>query len=250
MKSVIITGASSGIGKELAFEFARNGFNLGLIARRFELLQEIREEIKQLKNFSGKIEIAALDVKDYKSVFITLKDLASRLGGISHLIANAGIAGSKPIGTNNFTHDKEVIEVNVIGAMACFEAGIQIFESQNSFGHLIGISSIAGFRGFPSNSSYSASKAAFTTYLEAARIDVAKKNILVTAILPGFIDTPINSEMKNRPFLISAEVGAKKIYKVIIKKKEFAIVPYYPWIIVSFFMKIIPNFIWKRLKFD
>lgn len=250
MESVIITGASSGIGKELAIEFAKNGFNLGLVARRFELLQELREEIFKIKNFTGKIEIAALDVKDYKSVFITLKDVANRLNGISHLVVNSGIAGSKPIGSNDFQHDREVIEVNVIGAMACFEVGVQIFQSQNSVGHIIGISSIAGYRGFPNNASYSSSKAAFINYLEAARIDLAKKNIFVTAILPGFIDTPINSHMVNRPFLVSAEVGAKKIFRAILKKKEIAIVPYFPWAMISFIMKIIPSFIWKRLKFE
>lgn len=249
MKSIIITGASSGIGRQLALEFANIGFHVGLLARRFELLQTLREEIRALKNFSGKVEIAALDVRDYKSVFYTVKDVANSLGGISHLVVNSGVAGSKEVGSNNFLQDKHIIEVNVVGAMATVEVGAQIFQSQQSSGHIIGISSVAGFRGFPMNASYSASKAAFTNYLEAARIDLAKKNILVTSILPGFINTDMNSHLTNRPFVISVEKGAAIIRKKILQRKSIAYIPGFPWALISYFIKRIPDFIWNRISF-
>ena len=249
MKTVILTGASSGIGRELALEFAKRGFNLGLLARRVQLLNSVKNEILKLHP-TIQVEIFPLDITIYTEIYPAFKYLSSKLGRISHVIANAGVAGSKEVGSSDFLHDKRVIETNLIAGMAIIEASVKIFREQNTPGHIIGISSIAGTRGFPKNASYSASKAGFTNYLEAARIDLKKQNILVSTILPGFIDTDMNSHMKTRPFLISANKGAKIIIDKIEQKKEVAIIPNFPWSILTFLMKRIPDFIWQRIPFE
>ncbi len=242
-KAVIITGASSGIGKALAFEFARNGYSLGLTSRRYDMLKIVQQEIHNEFGKEIQIELKVLDVTIYRDVFRILKELNFALGGFNILVVNAGIAGSKKVGSGNFQTDKSIIETNLLGAIACVDAGIEILRSQKKSGQIVGISSIAGLRGFPGNASYSASKAAFTTYLEAVRLETGNKEIKITTILPGFIDTPINRHLKKRPFVISVEEGAKKIYNLIQKQKKVAVVPLYPW----WFFKLISPFLPEKL---
>jgi short-subunit dehydrogenase len=196
------------------------------------------------------VEVAKLDVTSYSEIYPTFKNLSSKLGKISHVIANSGVAGSKEVGSDDFLHDKKVIETNLIAGMATVEASVKIFREQNFSGHILGVSSIAGSRGFPKNASYTASKAGFTNYLEAARIDLQKENILVSTILPGFIDTDMNSHMEKRPFLISPKKGAKLIVNAMEKKKQIAIIPNFPWSILTYLMKRIPDFIWQRIPFE
>ncbi|HMV42638.1 MAG TPA: SDR family NAD(P)-dependent oxidoreductase [Leptospiraceae bacterium] len=249
MNAMIITGASSGIGRHLAFEYASRGFALGLTARRFELLQKLRNEIYEKFGSNIKVEIRTLDVTDYKKIYSVLKDLAHSLGNITHVVANAGLAGSSPIGSGKFLHDKFVIETNLIGAMATVDAAAEIFKSQKSPGHIIGISSIAGFRGFPGNASYCASKAGFTVFLESARRDLKDFNILVSTIHPGFIATDINAHIPSKPFVVSVEKGASELAKLIDQKVIVSSVPKFPWGLIGFLLKWIPNVIWQRLKF-
>ena len=99
----------------------------------------------------------------------------------------------------------------------------------------------------PKNSAYSASKAGFATYLEAVRVELYRKNIHVTVLYPGYIDTPINQMLKRRPFLISAEKGAAIIAQMIEKKVKSSTVPVYPWNIVGRLMKILPPGVIARL---
>jgi len=247
-KSVIITGASSGIGRALAFEFAKYGYSLGLTARRYELLKTLQQELNSRFGKDLHIELRVLDVTIYREVYRILKELNYALGGMNILVVNAGIAGSKKVGSGHFQTDKNIIETNLLGAIACVDAGVEILRSQKKPGQIVGISSLAGLRGFPGNASYCASKSAFTTYLEAARLEVKSDEIHVTTILPGFIDTNMNRHMKHRPFVISVEEGAKKIFKAIIQKKKVAVVPVFPWKIILPFISIIPGRFFVRKK--
>jgi short-subunit dehydrogenase len=240
-KSVIITGASSGIGRALAFEFAKKGYALGLTARRYELLKTLQQELTSQFGKELSIELRVLDVTIYRDVYRILKELNYALGGMNILVVNAGVAGSRKVGSGNFQVDKNIIETNVIGAIACVDAGIEILKSQKKSGQIVGISSLAGLRGFPGNASYCASKAAFTTYLEGARLEVEGDDISITTVLPGFIDTNMNKHMKERPFLISVEEGARKIFKAIEKKKKLAVVPNWPWRILMYLVPFIPS---------
>ena len=239
-RNVIITGASSGIGKSLAFELARRGDDLVLAARRVETVEQIASEIRA-RFPERKVEARALDVTRYADVFKLIDDEAKRLGRIDLVVANAGIGSNGLIGAGHFDADRRTIETNVIGAMATIDASIALFRSQGR-GHIVVIASVAAFRGLPGSGSYSASKAAIATYADSARVEVHGKPIKVTTLFPGYIDTPINQDMGDaRPFLIDVEKGAKIIADLIDRGVQKATVPVWPWNVVGFFLKLLPT---------
>lgn len=237
-KTIIITGASSGIGKALASVMARRGYNLGLMGRRIEVLESIKNEI--LRNCPKvKIETGVIDVRNYDDVRTSINTLSEKLDGFDIFFANAGVAPGGKIGRSDFSQARDNIETNLLGAMATVDAAAAYFFEKKE-GHIVGTSSVAAMRGLPNSSAYSASKAGFAIYLESLRAETLEKNITVTTIYPGYIDTPLNSMMKSRPFLIPVEKGAEKIADIIEKKKVKAFVPSWPWCIVARLMKVLP----------
>lgn len=237
-KTILITGATSGIGKALAFEMAKRGYSLALAGRRIHELKRIREEI--ITEYpSLQVEIKAFDVTQYDSVLKSINELAETMGGLDIVVANAGVGPAAKIGHGEFEILKLNIETNLIGAMATVEAAVAHFLKRGR-GHIVGISSIAALRGLPRNSAYSASKAGIAVFLETLRAEVMNKNINVTVLYPGYIDTPINNMLKKRPFLISARNGAYVIANKIEKKVKSSTVPVFPWNIIGCILKILP----------
>ncbi len=244
-KSVMITGASSGIGKALAYELAKKGYSLALTARNIEQLEEIKDNIVKQGN-SSNIIVRKLDVTDTDDVYTAVEELVEQLGGLDIMVANAGIALAGSVGRGEFENARRTIETNVIGAMATIDAATAHFRAKGS-GHLVGISSVAALRGMPRNSAYCASKAGIAMYLEAIRAELYKKKIDVTVLYPGYIDTPLNNTLKSRPFLISVEKGASIIARQIEKKVKSATVPVFPWNIVGRLMKMLPTAIIAKM---
>ncbi|TGM88817.1 SDR family NAD(P)-dependent oxidoreductase [Leptospira licerasiae] len=244
-KKVIITGASSGIGRELALLYGKEGHDLAITSRRKNVLEDIAKEIRSF-NAGGKVILASLDVSESADNFKVLPKLAKELGGVDLFIANAGISTNSSFGQKSFEADKKVIDTNLIGLMAGISALQPIFRDQKK-GQIVGISSVASFRGLPGSASYSTSKAAVSTYLEALRGEVRQFGVKVTVIHPGFIDTPINQKLKSRPFLVSAEKGAKKIYNRIESGVRSATVPWFPWALIGVLMKSLPEFLWEKI---
>jgi hypothetical protein len=237
--SIIITGASDGIGKTLAFEMAKRGYNLGLTARRLTKLEEIQTEI--LKNYPEiQVEVAALDVSQYEAIGPCLEELKTKLGTLDIVLANAGIAKSGKVGKSPWQQHIEVINTNVNGAIVTLSEALRIFKEQGH-GHLVGTSSVAAFRGLPNNAAYSASKAALATFMEGIRAETIKENIDVTVLYPGFIDTAINRDLKSRPFVISVEDGAKIFADLIEAKVPSSTVPKWPWSVLGSFIKVLPT---------
>lgn len=245
--SVVITGASSGIGEGLAFEFAKRGYGLGLVARNIDKLTQIKNKINHL--FPAiQVEVLELDVMRYDNVFRVMKDLDDRLkNSVEIVVANSGIAGSRVVGSGGFDENRKLIETNLIGAIATIEAGVSILKKRKK-GMVAGISSVAGFRGFSGSAAYCASKSGLSTYLEAIRGEVRRHELDVIAIHPGFICTPMTGGKKSRPFEISVEKGAKLMVDAIENKKKTAIIPKFPWIFIGFFMRNLPSFIWSRVS--
>lgn len=242
-KSILITGASSGIGRALAFEFSRRGYALGLCARRLELLESLRDELGR----ETQVAIAKLDVADLERVPEVLHKQADELGGVQIVIANAGVGERSYPGEGTFHLDSKVIEINVLGAMATIDAGTEILKKEGG-GQIVGISSVAGFRGLSTTPAYSASKAALSTYMEGIRNNLKQHKIAVTVLNPGFIDTPINTHRKSRPFLISAEKGALLMAEMIEKQVWSSTVPVWPWAIITEIMRLIPERLWNKFK--
>ena len=238
MKTIMITGASSGIGEAVAFKMAEKGYSLALTARRLEKLQVVRTKILQTCP-TATVEVRPLDVVDYDAVFATVRELVQSMGGLDIVFANAGVGLKETIGTGQFENSRKNIEVNLIGAMATIDAAVNHFLERGS-GHIVGNCSVAAFRGMAGNGSYGASKAGFANYLEALRVELHRKSIDVTVLYPGYISTGLSDSLHTRPFVISPEKAAVIIAHLIEKKAKSATVPVFPWNIIGRLLKILP----------
>ena len=230
-KVVLITGASSGIGRGLAIELARRGAKLGLVARRKNLLEEIVREIAAARGEDDKEQSAnalaiAADVQNAESMRAAAGRVQSEFGRVDLLIANAGIGVSNDAAELDAAKLANVINVNVLGAANSVAAVIPEMIKRGS-GHLVVISSLAAYRGLPKSAAYCASKAAVSAMFESLRLDLRPHGIDVTIIHPGFIKTPLTAGRKAKlPWLQDLEPAVKKIVTAIEKrKKSYA----FPW---------------------
>lgn len=245
INKVLITGASSGIGKALSYALAERGVSLGLLARRIDLLNEIAQDIIS-QNPDVEVHCEALDVADLDSVLPALEVCAEKLGGVDCVIANAGITGVNKTGAGDFRKDQQIIQVNLLGGMATVDAAARLFRRQGH-GHIVGISSVSAFRGIPGSAAYTASKAGFSNYLDAVRMELAKHGIQVTLVHPGFINTELAPNMHKYPFVISAEKAATSIVDGIFGGKRNIIVPPMPWRLVSPIMPLLPDKVFNNV---
>ena len=246
-QSILITGASSGLGAEMARQFAALGYDLALCARRTDRLEEIRDEV--LAQHPGRrVEIRALDVNDHDRVFEVFRDFAQTLGHLDRIVINAGLGKGAPLGTGNFAANKETAETNFVAALAQSEAAMEIFRAQGS-GHFVMISSMSAMRGMPkAMATYAATKAGVAHLAEGLRAELHGKPVKVSVIYPGFIESEMNDRSEqSSPLLVSTEKGTKAIVHAIEKEKESACVPPLPWAPMSVVMKHAPLAIFKRM---
>ena len=216
-KIVMITGASSGIGRGLALEFARRGATLGLVARRAEVIDEVVREIEAVG--SRALALPA-DVQSEESMRSAADKLRAEFGAIDILIANAGIGPTRDAAEISAKEVANVINVNVIGASNSVAAVIPEMVAQGS-GHLVVISSLAAYRGLPRSAAYCASKAAVSAFFESLRLDLEPRGISVTIIHPGFIKTPLTSGRDAQmPFLMELDDAVKKMVGAIEKRRK------------------------------
>ena len=239
-KRILITGASSGLGKGMALLFAKKGCDLALCARRMENLETLKVELEAI-NSNIKVSIKSLDVNEHDNVFKVFNEFEKELGGLDRVIVNAGMGKGASIGTGYFHANKQTAETNFIAAIAQAEAAMEIFRKQNA-GHLVMISSISAVRGFRrALTVYAATKAAITTLSEGIRIDVMKTPIKVSCIHPGFIRSEINEKVKKVPFIVDTETGCKSIVKAIEKEKANSFVPSWPWVWLHWLIRVFPS---------
>jgi short-subunit dehydrogenase len=244
-KTVFITGASSGIGRALAKEMARRGYDLFLTARRLDALEEVRAEIAATSP-GQTVEVRQLDVTDDGDVARAIAEAAERLGRCDIVVANAGVGNSGIVGEGSMERARSIIETNMIGAMATIDAAVSLFRRQEGGGQIVGIGSVAGVRGLPGSGSYSASKAGIATFLEAVRAETHGEPITVTTLAPGYIDTPINQDVKSRPFLIDSEKGARIMADLIERGVGYATVPRLPWTVITPLLRVLPTSVVAR----
>jgi NAD(P)-dependent dehydrogenase (short-subunit alcohol dehydrogenase family) len=244
-KTVFITGASSGIGRALALELADRGYDLFLTARRLDALEEVRAEVAT-RDPARRVEVRQLDVTDDADVAAAIAEAAEKLGRCDIVVANAGLGNSGRVGEGNMERSRLIVETNLIGAMATVDAAVALFRRQGGDGHIVGVGSVAGVRGLPGSGSYSASKAGLAAYLESVRAETHGEPIKVTTIAPGYIDTPINKEMKSRPFLIDVDKGARITADLIERGVGYATVPRFPWTFVAPLLRVLPTSLLAR----
>ncbi|KAF0568807.1 Short chain dehydrogenase family protein [Psychrobacter nivimaris] len=248
-KTVLITGASSGLGEGMARLFASLGYNLAICARRTDRLEHLKSEMMD-KYPDIRVEYQALDVSDYDTVFQVFDAFADDFGSIERVVVNAGIGDSRRIGKGHFETNRRTADVNFVAALAQCEAAMNIFRAQNN-GHLVVISSMSAMRGLPRHlTTYGASKAGLAHLAEGIRADMLLTNlpIKVSTIYPGYIRTEINEGSKPLPFEVDTDTGTKAIVAAIEAGVDEACVPSLPWSMVSHAMKHLPLQVMNKLS--
>lgn len=238
---VFITGASSGIGESLARYYAQSDSALGLAARRQDLLEDLA------KRLPGKVATYPLDVTDTAALQAAADDFIARFGLPDIVVANAGISiGTSGEDVADSAKLNRTLQVNVVGMAASLSAFAPAMKKAGR-GTLVGISSVAGFRGLPGSGAYSASKAAATTWLESLRVELATSGVAVVTICPGFIDTPMTKVNRYAmPFLISSEEAARRFARAIESRRRLAVIPW-QMAIVGVLLRALPAWAYDRL---
>ena len=246
-KNIVITGASSGLGMEMARQFAKMGRNLGICARRVENLEALKVELLEI-NPDIQVEVEALDVNDHDQVFVVFKKFKAAFGDIDRMILNAGMGKGASIGTGYFHANKQTAETNFVALLAQAEASLEIMREQKH-GHLVAISSISGFRGYRrALTVYAATKAAVTNLCEGMYIDLMGTDIKVSCVHPGFIRSEINEKVKKVPFIVDTQTGVKAMVKAIEKEKLNSHVPFWPWAILRYVFPIMPRSMIRKMS--
>ena len=238
--TILITGASSGLGAEMARQFAAKGYDLALCARRVERLEELREEI--LAAAPGRrVEVAELDVNDHDRVFEVFRGFKDTFGQIDTFVVNAGLGKGAKLGTGKFYANKQTAETNFIGALAQTEAAVEILREQGR-GQFVMISSVSAMRGMPRTmTTYAASKAGAAHLAEGLRADLAGTPIKVTVLYPGYIESEMTARSEsNKRLIVSTEKGVREMVELIEKKTSSALVPRWPWTAVGPALKHLP----------
>ena len=236
MPKAIIIGASSGIGRALAKELSRQGYELGLAARRLNLLKSLAGEIGS----RAPVRIKQLDVTQLQEAIRSTEELIREMGGLDLFVYNTGVDFSSP--AFDWKLDYSLIQVNVIGFVALSNLVIDYFLKHGS-GHLVGISSVAAVRGNGRSPAYSASKAFMANYLSGVRQKLIGKNIRVTEIRPGYVDTDMIKGRKSKFWVGSPEQAAQGIWEAVRKQKKVAYVPQRWWWVAQL-VKAVPDFIY------
>jgi short-subunit dehydrogenase len=246
-KTILITGASSGLGRGMAREFAKRGRDLALCARRSDRLEELKSELLA-QNPGIRVFVRELDVMDYEQVFTVFRAFAEDLGGLDRVIVNAGLGKGQPIGTGYFWANRKTAETNFVAALAQCEAAVEIFRKQNS-GHLVTIASMSALRGMRKNmTTYAATKAGLAALSEGIRADLLRTPIKVSTIFPGYIRSEMNEKLKGMPFMVDEVKGCKALAQAIEKEKDEAYVPGWPWAPIGFMLKRLPLSLVTRMS--
>jgi hypothetical protein len=245
-RRLVISGASSGLGLALARHYLERGAIVAAFARRGEPLQTLAAE------FPGKVFAYALDVRDAAAVQHAARDFIGRAGVPDVVIANAGVS----VGTlTEYAEDidafQQVMDTNVLGIVKTFQPFIPAMrdaahsppagEGDAHRPTLVGIASVAGFRGLPGAGAYSASKAAAISYLESLRVELRDSGVKVVTVCPGYIRTPMTDvNTYPMPFMLDAGEAALRIARAIGQGKPFAVVPWRMGI-AGGILRLLPN---------
>ncbi len=218
---VFLTGASSGVGEALARRYAGMGATLGLVARRAPELQRVAAGVAP-----ATVATYALDVRDGDALAAAGADFCARFGTPDIVIANAGVSrGTLTEEPSDRVAFQTVFDTNVMGVVNTFSPFAAAMR-RDGRGTLVGIASIAGFRGLPGAGAYSASKAAVITCLEALRIEMRGSGVDVLTLCPGFIATPMTARNPYRmPFILTADRAADLMVRAIARRQRFFVLP-------------------------
>jgi short-subunit dehydrogenase len=238
-KVFFITGASSGIGREISILLSKEKCSLALLARRTELLNQLSE---QLSGAQAEVKTYTCDVTDKNAVESVINKVKEHFGRIDVAILNSGVgykASAEDIDTEKA---KAVFDVNLFGIINCLEILVPYFIKAKS-GMIAGVTSLADSRGWPGSGFYVASKAAGSKLLESLRVGLKKYNIKVITIKPGFVKTELTAKNKfMMPFIMDADKAAKIIVNGLKKEKKIIQFPL-PTVLGAKLTRIVPDFL-------
>lgn len=246
--TILITGASSGLGAEMARQFADLGYDLGLCARRTERLEGLAAEISA-RHPDRRLVLKALDVTDDEAVFRVFGEFATEFGRIDRVIVNAGLGKGAPLGTGRYDANKETAMTNFVAALAQTEAAMEIFRAQRS-GHLVMISSISALRGMRKTmTTYAATKAGSAALAEGLiNENVKAKGIDVSIIYPGYIRSEMNEKVAQKTrFMVDTRTGVRAMVEAIEKRRQKAYVPARPWVPIGLVLKHAPMSVVRKV---
>ena len=238
---VVISGASGGLGLALARHYLERGAIVAAFARRGELLQALAAE------FPDQVYCYALDVRDAPAVQHAANDFIARAGCPNVVIANAGVStGTLTEYAEDLDAFQQVMDINVLGMVKTFQPFIAAMRATRQ-GTLVGIASVAGFRGLPGAGAYSASKAATISYLESLRVELRGNGVKVVTICPGYIETPMTALNPYRmPFMLDADEAARRIARAIERQTAFTVIPWQMGL-AGRMLRLLPRWLYDRL---
>lgn len=242
-KTAVITGASSGIGRDLALLWAEWGCNVALVARRKEMLEEVAAECRSK---GVKALVLKGDVTDAKAMESVRDQVVGELGPVDIVVANAGVGGLNPARYFDLEIHRKTIEINCIGlanTLVPFIPGMV----ERKTGVLVGVSSLSAFRGLPKAATYSSSKAMQGVFMESLRVDLRPHGVHAMAIHPGFIRTPMTDHKDfTMPFMVPVRKSSLLISKAIARRKRVYLYPW-PMKILTWFNKWMPRCLYDVL---
>jgi NAD(P)-dependent dehydrogenase (short-subunit alcohol dehydrogenase family) len=253
---VVISGASSGLGLALAQHYLQQGAVVGVMARRAELLHSLALQ------FPHQVHCYAVDVRDAPSIQAAAQHFMAQFGVPNIVIANAGVSvGTLTEYAEDLSAFQQLMDINVLGMVKTFQPFVaamrdaaqakspllQRGRSKQAEFKLVGIASVAGFRGLPGASAYSASKAAAISYLESLRVELHGSGVQVLTICPGYVKTPMTAvNPYPMPFILPADEAASRIARSIARNTSFAVVPWQMGV-VGWLLRGFPRWLYDRL---
>ncbi|GIF04901.1 short-chain dehydrogenase [Actinoplanes siamensis] len=239
---MLITGASAGLGEEMARQFAALGYDLALCARRIDRLEVLRDELAPRR-----VLVKQLDVTEDDAVFTVFEQFAAEFGRIDRVIVNAGLGKGAPLGTGRFDANRATAMVNFVGALAQTEAALRIFREQRR-GHLVLISSMSALRGMRrSMTTYAATKAGVAAIAEGLRSERIP-GVDVSVIYPGYIRSEMNERVQQKTrFMTDTRSGVRAMVAAIEKRSPKAYVPAWPWVPIGAAMRVLPLSVVRRM---
>jgi short-subunit dehydrogenase len=240
-RKVFVTGASSGLGAALARAYAGEGANVGLFARRRDELAGVAASLPP-----GRHAVYTGDVRDVDALASAAADFIARFGPPDAVIANAGISRGVLTERSDLPTFRAILDTNVLGMVNTFAPFVGAMRTARH-GALVGIASIAGFRGLPGSGAYSASKAAAIAYLESLRIEERHTGVAVLTVCPGYIATEMTARNPYpMPFLLDADEAARRIARAIERRRKFFVLPW-PMAIVGSVLRVMPRPVYDAL---
>lgn len=239
----LITGASSGMGRGLAMRLAADGYRVGLVARRAQALEELETDIRSA---GGEAIALQCDVSVREAMRAAVERCRRELGDIDLLVANAGRSEMTLVDTLDSGMIERLMGVNFFGVVYAVEAVLPGMLSRGR-GHIVGVSSLAGYGGLPRTAGYSAAKAAVTKFLESLRVDLRGRGIDVTVISPGYVRTPMTDRnLHYMPFLVELDDAVTLIHRAIVRRSRAY---QFPWPLASLMWvgQIFPRRLYDRI---